>query len=87
MVGGDLLITAAVGAKRFAKWKMYIETDPPYMIFIGKLFRKQAHPFAGLQVVFPIRHGGITGIPGKGLVVFSDQQGIDDFFHPAKLAR
>ena len=80
-------IAAAIGTKRFAEWKVQVEADAVHRILIGKTPDKILFPLFHIHPVVPERNGGIARIPWYRLVIFPDEQGIDNFtFHKAKLS-
>ena len=82
MVLRDLFITTTVSAKKLAKRQVYIDAYSLCGIVHIELISEYILPFVHRQVVFPVWHGWVTGIPWHGLIIFSDQQRVDFYtFH------
>jgi hypothetical protein len=76
MIGGDLFVTAAISAKRFAEREVYVKADPIHMVLLVEAFYKSSFPRVFIQPCFPMRHGGITGVSRHWLVILQQQRGI-----------
>src|SRR5690606_12993004 len=86
MIGGNPFITSAVCAECFAKRKMYIKINTLSNIHFIKLLQKEVAEFFLICLIIPVRHSGITCIPGYRKIIFSDQQRIDIYsIHKAKI--
>jgi hypothetical protein len=69
MIGGNFLITPAVGTKRLAKRQVNIKANAMGMILFMKTPDKKALPGFRFHLLVPKRDGGITGIPRYRTIV------------------
>ena len=74
VVGGDLLIAAAINAKGFAKRQVDIKAQAFGPVARGKTGMKFGCPPRNIQIVFPKGNGWITGISGNRPIIFFEER-------------
>ena len=86
MVIGNLFIAAAIGAKRFTEWQVYINGYSINVILLAETGFKNLLPFGKFNIILPEWNSRVTCIPGDRFIILPDQQRIDYFtFHISKI--